>query len=70
MYLDLVKIKLELMLNNKVSKYYFKSCFDRTQIKKKEAFLDQNHGLTPLENAIFETLNYFVFLVHKSLFSI
>ena len=35
---------------------------------KKIAFCDQKHGLTPLENAIFETLKYFVFLVKKSCF--
>ena len=29
------------------------------------AFFDQNHGLTPLENAVFGTLKYFIFYGKK-----
>ena len=37
---------------------------------KKLAFFDQKHGLTPLENEIFETLKNIFFKVKKNFLSI
>ena len=51
-----------------IIKPYFMFFFDGKQIKKTITCFDQKHGLIPLENCFFETLNNFVFIVKKTLF--
>ena len=49
----------------KVIKHFFHSYFDQIHIKKKLAFFDQKHVLTPLENATFRTFKNFCFYSEK-----
>ena len=55
-----------------IIEHYFWSYFDRQQIKKKNTFFDQKHGLTPLEKCdfFFGLKNIEFFMGKKGFFSI
>ena len=51
-----------------IIKPYFQTCFDQKLIKKKFAFFDLQHGLTPLKKCHFWDFQNFLFLQSKKRF--